>query len=475
MHLRAKSNTLLRISLAALLLIGGAHSAASQPLGKTDVVTAAGSGAQKRSQSPAGAIVESYQGMAVGFTADGAAFRGNPDATLTLIEYTDYVCPYCASYFQQTLPGLLEKYVSTGRVKLVVRDLPLDSLHPTAPRAASAVACVAEQGATRFWKMHDALFQGQPQWGRLPDPTAYLADAAKKAGVDEKVYNQCVASGRADARVKQSASAAQALGFVGTPTFQFVRADGKAYPLVGAQPIDVFASLIDTLLAGNEPPQAKEQEKPELPFWAKAEGLAPDPKRPGFTVAGDPYKGNPSATLTLVEFGDFECPACQRHTVSTQPDLDKQFVATGDVRWVAKHFPLRTHSHAAVAAAASECAGDQGKFWPMHDMLFERAEQWSSANDPDSALMRLASDLKLNQGEFNACLTSRKALERVLRDIYDGQAIGVSNLPVFILIYGGVGHVLTGARSTEEFAATLRQQLKEANTQEKGDRTAANR
>ena len=111
----------------------------------------------------------------------------------------------------------------------------------------------------------------------------------------------------------------------------------------------------------------------------------------------------------------------------------------------------------------------------MHDVLFERMEQWSTTDDPDKVLMRLAASLKLNQSEFDTCLTSRKALERVLRDIYDGQAIGVSNLPVFILIYGGVGHVLTGARSTEQFAATLKQQLKEANTQEKGDQTAANR
>ena len=392
MHLRVESKCLLRISLAVLLLIGGAHSAMSQPLGNTDVATAAESRAQKRSQSPAGAITESYLGIAVGFTADGFPFRGNPDATLTLIEYTDYVCPYCASYFQQTLPGLLEKYVSTGRVKLVVRDLPLDSLHPTAPRAASAAACVAEQGATRFWKMHDTLFLSQSQWGRLPDPTGFLADAAKKAGVDEKIYNQCVVSGRADARVKQSVSAAQALGFVGTPTFQFVRADGKAYPLVGAHPIDVFASLIDTLLAGNEPPLVKEPEKPELPLWAKGEGLAPDSRRPGFTIAGDPYKGSPDAKLTIVEFADFECPSCQRHAVSTQPELDKQFVVTGDVRWVAKHFPLRSHPHAAVAATASECAGDQGKFWPMHDVLFERMEQWSTTDDPDTALMRLAAN-----------------------------------------------------------------------------------
>src|SRR5262249_39481505 len=155
------------------------------------------------------------------------------------------------------------------------------------------------------------------------------------------------------------------------------------------------------------------------------EGLAPDPNRPGFTVAGDPYKGNPNAKLVLVEFGDFQCPVCQRHALTTQPELDKRFVETGQVRWVGQHFPRRIHPHAPVAAAAAECAGDQDKFWAMHHRLFEQMEQWSSGADPDTALLRLAADLELDRAKFTACLTSRKALERVLRDLYDGQAIGI--------------------------------------------------
>jgi protein-disulfide isomerase len=275
-------------------------------------------------------------------------------------------------------------------VKFVFRDFPLASLHPTAPRGHAAARCVGEQGATRFWQMHDALFQAQPQWNRLPDPTAFLAQAARKVEADPTAYEQCMASGRHDARVQQSVAAGQALGFSGTPTFQFVhQASGKTYTLVGAQSVEVFARWIGALLAGQEPPQAelaKPPEKPELPFWAKPEGLAPDPKRRGYTVAGDPYKGNPNAKLVVVEFGDFQCPACQRHALTTQPAVDKRFVETGQVLWVAKHFPLRSHPHAPVAAAAAECAGAQGKFWAMHHLLFERVEQWSTGDDPDPAL-----------------------------------------------------------------------------------------
>jgi protein-disulfide isomerase len=409
------------------------------------------------------AAVETYQGTPVGFTADGHPFRGKPDAPLTLVEYTDYVCPFCERHFSQTMPALLEKYVRTGQVKFVVQDFPLVSLHPTAPRGATATLCVAEQGASRFWQMHDALFQAQQQWSRLADPTAFLAATAGKVGADMPAYERCMASGRHDARVQQRAAAAQALGFTGTPTFQFVRqTSGKTYTLAGAQPVNVFTTWIDALLAGKEPPETTKREKPQLPPWAKPEGLAPDPKRPGFTVAGDPYKGKPGAKLVVVEFADFECPSCRRHALETQPALEKRFVETGEVMWVAKHFPLGIHPRAPVAAAAAVCAGDQGKFWEMHHALFEGVEQWSSGSDPDAALLQLAGGLKLDRAQFATCLASRRALEHVLRGLYDGQSVGVRNSPTFILVQGDTATAVVGTRSAEQFESLLKQQLDKA-------------
>ncbi len=411
--------------------------------------------------------VETYEGMPAGFTAEGRPFRGNPKAGVTLVEYADYVCPFCGRFFQQTLPSVLEKYVRSGQVKLVVDDFPLDSLHPTAPKGAAAAMCVGEQGAARFWQMHDALFKRQQEWGRLADPMAFLAEAAGKTGVNMKLYKQCVDSERIKAKVQQRVAAAQKAGFTGTPSFQFVHeASGKVFPLVGAQPVTAFAATIDAVLLGKELPGAEAAAKPDLPLWARNEGLNPDAKRAGYTVAGDAYKGNPKAKMVMVEFGDFECPACQRHALETQPTLDKKFVDSGEIMWVAKHFPLRTHLHAPVAAAASECAGDQGKFWAMHDTLFQRLEQWSAESEQDSELTRLAANLGLDGAQFATCLQGRPALERVLRDLYDGQAIGVRTIPTFILFYGGVGHVLTGARSTEEFVSTLQKQLEMAKSQE---------
>jgi protein-disulfide isomerase len=456
----------LLLSLAALWLSWSAAGAASPPVVNTETTRPEGPGAQSPPRDQEVTALDTYQGTPVGFTANGHPFRGDPSAPLTLVEYSDYLCPFCARYFAQSLPTLLERHGRTGQVQFVFHDFPLAALHPTAPRGHAAARCVAEQGAARFWQMHDELFQTQPQWNRLPDPTAFLTTVAQRVGGDMTAYERCMAEDDKDAQVQQRVAAAQALSFNGTPSFQFVHhASGKTYTLVGAQPVEVFTRWIDALLAGQEPPQAEQPQqaqKPELPFWVAPEGLAPDPKRPGYTVAGDPYKGNPEAKLVLVEFGDFQCPACQRHALAAQPALDEQFVETGALLWVAKHFPLRMHPHAPVAATAAECAGEQGKFWAMHHRLYEQMEQWSDGDDPEPALERLSAALELDRGQFSACLQSRRALERVLRDLYDGQGIGVRNIPTFILYAGGTGRMLVGGRSAEQFAATLREQLERA-------------
>ena len=213
-------------------------------------------GIQSPPHNQEAAALETYQGTPVGFTADGLPLRGNPDAPLTLVEYSDYLCPFCARHFSQTLPALLEKYGRTGQVKFVIHDFPLAALHPTAPRGHAAARCVAEQGATRFWQMHEGLFQAQPSGAGCRIPLPSWPRTAREAGADMTAYEACMASGRQGRPVQQSVAAGHALGFNGTPSFQFVHhATGKTYTLVGAQPVDVFTRWIDALLAGQEPPQ----------------------------------------------------------------------------------------------------------------------------------------------------------------------------------------------------------------------------
>jgi uncharacterized repeat protein (TIGR01451 family) len=166
----------------------------------------------------------------------------------------------------------------------------------------------------------------------------------------------------------------------------------------------------------------------------------------------------------VIEFTDYQCDSCARHALETQPAIDKQFVESGQVQWVVKHFPLREHAQAAIAAAAAECAADQGRFWEMQHLLYERQKDWST-EAVDSALAGLATELELDADDFKTCLNSRQALERVLHDLYDAQGV-VRQTPTFIIVYGGTGTSLRGARPADQFASILEKLLEKANAAE---------
>lgn len=402
-----------------------------------------------------------YGGLTVGFTEDGLPFIGEPDAAVTVLEYSDYLCPFCLRHTTETSPALLEQYATAGGdVNFVFVDLPLVSLHPTAPRGHQAALCVAEQGAAFFWAYHDSLFFDQGQWSGLPDPSDYLAQTAEALGVDTNTYQECMDSGRTVPTVDERVAQGISIGFNGTPSFQFLdNASGDVYELVGAQLLETFQGYLDAIVAGEAPPDATaaEDEPAGLPYWANEEGLVADPDRPGYTLAGDPFKGDPNAPLVVIEFSDFQCPSCQRHALETQPVLDETFIDTGQVMWVYKHFPLSIHPQAAVAAAAAECAGDQGAFFEMDAALFAAQEDWS-IDDPDPVFIDLAGDMGLDTTAFTTCLGSRAPLERVLADMYDAQGV-VSQTPTFIIIHSGRGARFEGSRGAEDFVAILQSQL----------------
>lgn len=393
-----------------------------------------------------------------GFTSEGFPYIGNAEAPVTLVEYSDYLCPFCGRHFSQTYPALLDQYIQTGKVKLIFRDFPIAELHPNAPAGHVSALCVAEQGIDKFWKMHDLLFSSQEAWAGLGDPAQFLAEQAQLAGADIQMYQECIQSGRTKTQLQQGIQDGQSLGFNGTPSFQFSGGDGKPYVLIGAQPVAVFQQWIETLLAGEVPPAdtVEPTVKPELPLWAKPEGLTPDSERPGFTIAGDPYKGNPDAPLTVVEFSDFQCPACTEFFSDVQPSLIEKFVETGEVFWVYKNLPLKQHPQAAIAAVAAECAGEQNKFWEMHDLLYSNQNKWTTEN-PDEALVDLANQTGIDGDTFRECLNSRQALEHILADLYDSQGI-VDTTPAFIILHGEQGTVIQGNQPLEDFI-TIFQQL----------------
>jgi protein-disulfide isomerase len=403
-----------------------------------------------------------YNGVPVGLTAEGFPYMGSTDAPVTVEEYTDYVCPFCLRHVTEVEPALIEQYIATGQVLLVFRDNPIPSLHPTSQQGHIASACVARQGAALFWAMHDRLFAEQATWGAGADPTAYLLALAEEVGADVDEYQACVENGDAEAVVNQGMSDAAAYGYNGTPMFRVTHTgQDDAYTIEGAQALETFQSNLDTYIAGDTPEITPTTEpESDLPFWASEDGLVVDPDRAGYTLAGDPYKGEPGAPLAVVEFSDYQCPVCRTHALEVAPALDEAFVASGKVLWVFKNLPLRIHEQAALAAAASECAGDQGQFWQMHDLLFDRVEQWS-VEDPVPQFEALAAEMGLDPAAFATCIAGRDAMERVVADLYDAQDVSNST-PLFVVLYGGNGRLINGSLGVDEFTAALDEMYAEA-------------
>lgn len=176
-------------------------------------------------------------------STEGAPFRGAPDAPVTIVEFSEFQCPFCHRV-QATLRQILERY--PGKVRLVYRDFPLDSLHPLARGASEAARCANDQG--KFWEYHDAVFAHFPQ--ASPEN---LKEYAAQIGLDVKKFDVCISSGVHKAAVQRDVDEGSRLGVSGTPAF-FI--NGRL--LQGAQPLEAFTRLIEeelTRLSAAKPVQ----------------------------------------------------------------------------------------------------------------------------------------------------------------------------------------------------------------------------
>lgn len=148
-------------------------------------------------------------------------------------------------------------------------------------------------------------------------------------------------------------------------------------------------------------------------------------------IENEHVKGNPNASITIVEYSDFQCPAC----ASTYPRVAQTIDDYGDdVRLIYRHFPLSTiHPHARLAAEASEAAGLQGDFWGMHDALFNTQAQWSSSNDPEAFFIRLAESIGLDANMFASDLNSDAVRDAVSEDAKSADALRLGGTPTFFV------------------------------------------
>lgn len=170
----------------------------------------------------------------------------------------------------------------------------------------------------------------------------------------------------------------------------------------------------------------------------------------------DTYLGNKDAKVTLVEYSDFQCPACKAYE-----DIVKQIrdsYSAEDLRIVYRHFPLRSiHPNADLAAQAAEAAGEEGKFWEMKDELFKNQSEWSQEKDPRGLFGAYAKAIGLDVAEFDEdLLPEDDSKERVEKDYQSGVALGVNSTPTFILN----GVILKNPQNLDEFKKLIDAELK---------------
>ena len=184
----------------------------------------------------------------VRISADNDPVIGNPDAQITIIEFSDFQCPFCARFHIQTLPSILEEYIDQGKVKLVFRDFPIQNIHPNALPASAAAECANEQG--KFKEMHDRLFENQKEWSgqETANAVSLFSQYASEIELEQEIFDACLTNGKYIEEIRNDLNDGRAYGVSGTPGF-FIGNDQIGYvELKGAQPFESFKKIIDAQL-----------------------------------------------------------------------------------------------------------------------------------------------------------------------------------------------------------------------------------
>lgn len=206
-----------------------------------------------------------------------------------------------------------------------------------------------------------------------------------------------------------------------------------------------------------------------LPVLVKKEGVegAPQvvpplrvetPQSATVSVDGNPTMGKSDAALVLVEFSDYECPFCARFNADVLKQVKREYIDTGRLRFIYKDFPLPFHQNAMKASMAARCAGEQGRYWEMHDALLENQQDLGNLDG-------LVKKTGVNAATFNECTEGRKYEDAVMRDLSEGRELGVNGTPTFILgrldASGKVnGEVIQGAMPYVAFKSRIDSLLK---------------
>jgi len=172
-------------------------------------------------------------------------------------------------------------------------------------------------------------------------------------------------------------------------------------------------------------------------------------------VAQGVTRGDPDAPVTIVEFGDYQCPACQAYATQVKPQVDLAFVESGRAKFIFYDFPIiGGHRNAFLAARAARCAGDQERYWEYHDNLFRMQARWSPMTNPIDTFVEYAETVGADGSSFRSCLESDRHAELVTANMYLGEQLGVQGTPTILINYGAatrrVGYDFESIRSMIE-------------------------
>ncbi len=368
--------------------------------------------------------------------------HGKADAPVTIMEFSDFQCPYCKKVGPQ-MQKIKETY--GDKVRIVWKHEPLP-FHPRAePAAQLSLEARAQKGDKGFWDAHDKLFESQP---KLDD--ADLEKVAQDLGLDMGKVKAAIK----DHKYKKDIDADMELGedvqASGTPHF-FV--NGRR--LVGAQPFEKFQKIIDEEIKKFEDQKGKVSGKDYYAFLMKDAKGAPEPekKQAPPVPAGNAYKGGKDAKVVIQQWSDYQCPFCSR----VEPTVNEVQKVYGDkVKIVWRDKPLPMHPNAPGAAeAAREALKQKGPdaFWKMHKKMFENQQKLARED-----LEGYAKEIGLDMDKFKAALDNHTHKAAVDADDKAGTDIGISGTPAFLIN----GYYVSGAQPFAKFKKLIDRAMAEA-------------
>ena len=312
--------------------------------------------------------------------------------------------------------------MDTGKIRYVYREFPLTSIHPGAQKVSEAALCAGE--LCSYWEMNEQLFATTAEWGQAEDPTEFFKGYAEELGLDSKAFAECLDSEQTAVLVQGDLMAGQALGVNLTPYF-FV----NDLPVPGGQSIETMGQLIDFAAAGGELPEVI-------------------PVGDDYHVFGE----GQAATSVAIVFVDYASAESAKHARETLPALSEDHIDTGTMIYVVHPWADEAGSAGAQAAVAAECAGEQGQYRRMHNLLLDEQETWSKDGDPNSYLVEYAESMDLDTAEFEACLDSEQPWLRVQGSTVLASLNNLPGIPFFVF---NNGQGWLNAQSADEFQELL--------------------